>query len=143
MRGNKTRQREKVFLTADIHYFWALKLGLLPLCPFSKPFGGKYLKSVRGGRNIEWMRRVYNIGPKNFFLFNALHYFPFTKFIQAVSAWIKIALKSSLNLQKCLVHLNLAKIIKWKLKSRTAKRIVIDLEYAFTCEGVFFYLSCT
>ena len=40
----------------------------------------------KGGRNIEWMRRVYNIGPKKLFLFNlfcllALYYFPFTKFI--------------------------------------------------------------
>ena len=42
-----------VFLRADIHYFRALKLGLFPLCPFSKPFGCKiFLKSLRGGWNI-------------------------------------------------------------------------------------------
>ena len=42
-----------VFLRADIHYFRALKLGLSPLCPFSKPFGCKILlKSLRGGWNI-------------------------------------------------------------------------------------------
>ena len=75
---------------------------------FPNLLGENFLKSVRGGRNIEWMRRVYNIGPKKLFLFNlfcllALHYFPFTKFI---------ALKSSLNLQKCLKYLNLEKIIK-------------------------------
>ena len=42
-----------VFLRADIHYFRALKLGLFPLCPFSKPFGCKiFLMSLRGGWNI-------------------------------------------------------------------------------------------
>ena len=30
---------DRAFLPADIYYFRALKLGLLPLCPFSKPFG--------------------------------------------------------------------------------------------------------
>ena len=124
--------------------FLSAQTRVASIVSFFQAFWGKiFLKSVRGGRNIEWMRRVYNIEPKKLFLFNlfcllTLYYFPFTKFIQAVSAWIKIALKSSLNLQKCLEHLNLAKIIKWKLKSRTAKRIVIDLEYAFTCEGFFF-----
>ena len=54
---------------------------------FFQAFWGKiFLKSVRGGRNIEWMRRVYNIGPQKLFLFNlfcllALNYFPLTKFI--------------------------------------------------------------
>ena len=99
-----------------------------------KTFKVENLFKICEGWHIEWMRRVYNIGPKKLFLVNlfcllALHYFPFTKFI---------ALKSSLNLQKCLKYLNLEKIIKWKLKWRTAKRIVIDHEYAFTCEGFFF-----
>ena len=41
------------------------------------------------------------------------------------------------NLQKCLEHLNLAKTIKWKFKSRTEKRIATDLAF----EGFFFNLS--
>ena len=144
MRGNKTRQREKVFLTADIHYFRALKLWLLPRCPFFQTFWGKiFLKFVRGGRNIQWMRGVYNIGLKKLFLF--LTYFVYSRYILFLSQNLfklsQLVLKwpwsCRSNIQKCLEHLNLAKIIKWKFKSRTAKRITTDLAF----ERFFFNLS--
>ena len=54
---------------------------------FPNLLGENILKFVRGGRNIQWMRGVYNIGPHKLFLFInlfcllALHSFPFTKFI--------------------------------------------------------------
>ena len=61
---------DRTFLPADIHYFRALKLGLLPLCPFSKPFGGIFFfKFVWGGGNILWKRSVYNIEPEKLFVF--------------------------------------------------------------------------
>ena len=109
MRRNKTRQRKKVFITADIHYFRALKLGLLPLCPFSKPIGGKYfLKFVRGGRNIEWMREVCNIGPQKLFLF-LIHFvysrytlFLSQNFYKLSQLELKWPWSCRSNLQKCL-----------------------------------------
>ena len=60
---------DRAFLPADIHYFRAPKLGLLPLCPFSKPFGGIFFKFVRGGRNILRKRSVYNIEPEKLYVF--------------------------------------------------------------------------
>ena len=39
---------DRAFLPADIHYFGAPKLGLLPLCPFSKPFGGIFFLICEG-----------------------------------------------------------------------------------------------
>ena len=103
---------------------------------FFQAFWGKiFLKSVRGGRNIEWMRGVYNIGPKKLFLF--LTYFVYSRYTLFLSQNLfklsQLVLKWSWscrsNLQKCLEHLNLAKIIKLKFKSRTAKRIATDLAF--------------
>ena len=123
MRGNKTRQREKVFLTADIHYFRALKLWLLPRYPFfPNLLGENILKFVRGGRNIQWMRGVYNIRlQKLFFFLNYFVYSCYTLFLsQNLFKLSQLVLKwpwsCRSNLQKCLEHLNLAKIIKWKFK---------------------------
>ena len=39
---------DRAYLPADIHYFRAPKLGLLPLCPFSKPFGGIFFLICEG-----------------------------------------------------------------------------------------------
>ena len=36
---------------------------------FPNLLGENILKFVRGGRNIQWMRGVYNIGPHKLFLF--------------------------------------------------------------------------
>ena len=101
------------------------------------------LKFVRGGRNIQWMRGVYNIGPQKLFLFFhlfcllALHSFPFTNLFKLSQLVLKWPWSCRSNLQKCLERLNLAKIIKWKFKSRTEKRIATDLAF----EGFFFNLS--
>ena len=100
---------------------------------FPNLLGENILKFVRGGRNIQWMRGVYNIGPKKLFLF--LTYFVYScytlflsqnlfKLCQLVLKW---PWSCRSNLQKCLERLNLAKIIKWKFKSRTAKRIATIL----------------
>ena len=141
MRGNKTRQREKVFLTADIHYFRALKLWLLPRYPFfPNLLGENILKFVRGGRNIQWMRGVYNIRPHKLFLF--LTYFVYLRYTLFLSQnlfklsqlLLKWPWSCRSNLQKCLERLNLAKIIKWKFKSLIAKSIATDLAF----EGFFF-----
>ena len=110
---------------------------------FPNLLGENILKFVRGGRNIQWMRGVYNIGPQKLFLF--LTYFVYSRYTlflsqnlfklsQLVLKWPWSCLS---NLQKCLEHLNLAKTIKWKFKSRTEKRIATDLAF----EGFFFNLS--
>ena len=107
---------------------------------FPNLLGENILKFVRGGRNIQWMREVYNIGPQKLFLFLTYSvYSRYTLFLsQNLFKLSQLVLKwpwsCRSNIQKCLEHLNLAKIIKWKFKSRTAKRIVIDLAF----EGFFF-----
>ena len=90
---------------------------------FPNLLGENILKFVRGGRNIQWMRGVYNIGPQKLFLF--LTYFVYSRYTlflsqnlfklsQLVLKWPWSCLS---NLQKCLEHLNLAKlpqILHWK-----------------------------
>ena len=89
---------------------------------FPNLLGENFLKFVRGGRNIQWMRGVYNIGPQKLFLF--LTYFVYSRYTLFLSQNLfklsQLVLKwpwsCRSNLQKCLEHLNLAKIIKWKFK---------------------------
>ena len=109
---------------------------------FPNLLGENVLKFVRGGRNIQWMRGVYNIGPQKLFLF--LTYFVYSRYTLFLSQNLfklsQLVLKwpwsCRSNLQKCLERLILAKIFKWKFKSRTAKRIATDLAF----EGFFFNL---
>ena len=85
---------------------------------FPNLLGENILKFVRGGRNIQWMRGVYNIGPKKLFLF--LTYFVYSRYTLFLSQNLfkscQLVLKwpwsCRSNLQKCLERLNLAKIIK-------------------------------
>ena len=84
---------------------------------FSKPFGGKYFKICEGWqeysmdeRSVQhWTTEIVSFF--NLFCLLALHSFPFTKFklSQLVLKW---PWSCRSNLQKCLEHLNLAKIIK-------------------------------
>ena len=85
---------------------------------FPNLLGENVLKFVRGGRNIQWMRGVYNIGPKKLFLFlTDFVYSRYTLFLsQNLFKLSQLVLKwpwsCRSNSQKCLEHLNLAKIIK-------------------------------
>ena len=105
----QNKAKEKSFYHCWYHYFRALKLELLPLCPFSKPIGGKYfLKFVRGGRNIEWMREMYIIGPQKLFLF-LIHFvysrytlFLSQNFYKLSQLELKWPWSCRSNLQKCL-----------------------------------------
>ena len=85
---------------------------------FPNLLGKNILKFVRGGRNIQWMRGVYNIRPHKLFLF--LTYFVYLRYTlflsQSLFKLSQLVLKwpwsCRSNLQKCLERLNLAKIIK-------------------------------
>ena len=124
--------------------FERLNYGCFQGVLFSKPFGGNILKFVRGGRNIQWMRGVYNIGPQKLFLF--LTYFVYSRYTIFLSQNLfklsQLVLKwpwsCRSNLQKCLEHLNLAKIIKWKFKFYVKQK---ELPQILHSKGFFFNLS--
>ena len=71
-------------------------------------------------------------------------YSRYTIFLQQVSfklsqLGLKLPWSRCYSLQKCLECLNLAKTIKWKLKSRAANGIAKNLECTSTFQGFFFF----
>ena len=121
MRGNKTRQRENFFSLLISIIFERLNYGCFQGILCFQTFWGKYFKICEGWqeysmdeRSVQhWTTEIVSFF--NLFCLLALHSFPFTKFklSQLVLKW---PWSCRSNLQKCLEHLNLAKIIKWKFK---------------------------
>ena len=81
---------------------------------FPNLLGENILKFVTGGGNIQWMRGVYNIGPKKLFLF--LTYFVYSRYtlflsqnLFVVSACIKMAVELSFKFIKVFRTLKLGK----------------------------------
>ena len=123
--------------------FERLNYGCFQGVLFSKPFGGKYFKICEGWQKYSVDERSVQHWTTEIVSF--LTYFVYSRYTLFVSQNLfklsQLVLKwpwsCRSNLQKCLEHLNLAKIIKWKFKLRTAKRIATDLAF----ERFFFNLS--
>ena len=109
---------------------------------FPNLLGENILKFVRGGRNIQWMRGVYNSGPQKLFLF--LTYFVYSRYTLFLSKNLfklsQLVLKwpwsCRSNLQKCLENLNLAKLSSESLNRGQQK----ELPQILHSKGFFFKL---
>ena len=120
--------------------FERLNYGCFQGVLFSKPFGGKYFKICEGWQKYSVDERSVQHWTTEIVSF--LTYFVYSRYILFLSqnlfklSWLVLKWPWSCrsNIQKCLEHLNLAKIIKWKFKSRTTKRIATDLAF-----GGFFF----
>ena len=144
MWGETKPGKEKKFFSLLISIiFERLNYGCFQGVLFSKPFGGKYFKICEGWqeysvdeRSVQhWTKGIVSFF--NLFCLLALHSFPFTKFklSQLVLKW---PWSCRSNLQKCLEHLNLAKIIKWKFKFYVKQK---ELPQILHSKGFFFNLS--